>query len=860
MQAILHDQLCGGVVFTGRTGVGLTRFASEALRLAAENAMVCMRVSASDAASTIPFGVFAPLLRHPPDPVLPQGEWLRRCVEALLDSADGKRLALLVDDAHLLDPASAALVHHLVRAERAFVMVTIASGLPCPDAIRRLWADELLARMDLDPLSRDAVVAVLTAALGDRVAGSAVAHFYGRSAGDIGLLLELVSGALRAGVLARVGDGPWALTAPAPLSTRLVELVEARLNPLEPDERSYLEVIAIADPAGPAELQVAGDPSIADRLQRRGLLSSRREGRRVEVRLAHRLHREVICAQIPALRWSALAEQLANRLRASGSRRSEDIVRIAKWQLDAGDATPEMLVEAAALARWRFDLPLADRLARAAAEDGVGFEAEILLGQVAGLQGRIGEAEALFGRLESEAADDDQRGRLAVARIDNLTYDLGRLSEALAIADRAHAALAKTSWGDEVAARRLGLLLAINGPAVAADAGEALVARASGRALAWGCVELAYSWGRLGRIDDALAVSDRGYRAHQELTEPFEWSCWMHRFLRCENLAHAGDLNAINKLAIDEYERVMRSGDTETQAFFALYLAKGVGDRGHVGAAIEWVEEALARFRQLGRQQMTRFGLTYLALGRALGGQADAASAALQEIDEMGLPPNYLTGVDLSQARAWTSVAAGDIIRARTILDEAAATAARIGDHIGEAAALHAVARLGGAPSGLPRLSELAMIVDGELVKARAAHVAALSRGDAAGLGTVSELFESMGADLLAAEASADAAVAWRRAGDVQRAAAASWRAHLIADLDGHAVTPALENLDARTVLTRAQRDVGQLAAAGRTNREIADQLAVSVRTVENHLQQVYRKLGVHRSELARALRQSQPG
>lgn len=255
---------------------------------------------------------------------------------------------------------------------------------------------------------------------------------------------------------------------------------------------------------------------------------------------------------------------------------------------------------------------------------------------------------------------------------------------------------------------------------------------------------------------------------------------------------------------------------------------------------------------------MIRFGLTYLALARALAGQADAATAALQEIDDMGLPPSYLTGVDLSQARAWTLVAAGDIIWARAILDEAAATAARIGDHVGEAAALHAVARLGGAATGLPRLNELSAIVDGQLVKARAAHVAALSVGDAEGLREVSELFESMGADLLAAEASADAAVSWRRVGDTQRAAAASWRAHFLAEIDGHAVTPALGNLDARTVLTRAQSDVGQLAAAGRTNREIADQLAVSVRTVENHLQQVYRRLGVHRSELATALGESQ--
>ena len=45
---------------------------------------------------------------------------------------------------------------------------------------------------------------------------------------------------------------------------------------------------------------------------------------------------------------------------------------------------------------------------------------------------------------------------------------------------------------------------------------------------------------------------------------------------------------------------------------------------------------------------------------------------------------------------------------------------------------------------------------------------------------------------------------------------------------------------------------MAKLAAAGRTNREIADTLFVSVRTVEGTLSHVYAKLGVRsRTELA---------
>ncbi len=46
-----------------------------------------------------------------------------------------------------------------------------------------------------------------------------------------------------------------------------------------------------------------------------------------------------------------------------------------------------------------------------------------------------------------------------------------------------------------------------------------------------------------------------------------------------------------------------------------------------------------------------------------------------------------------------------------------------------------------------------------------------------------------------------------------------------------------------------------ELAAAGNTNRQIAQHLFVSTRTAESHLRDAFRKLGVSsRSELAAAL------
>ena len=55
--------------------------------------------------------------------------------------------------------------------------------------------------------------------------------------------------------------------------------------------------------------------------------------------------------------------------------------------------------------------------------------------------------------------------------------------------------------------------------------------------------------------------------------------------------------------------------------------------------------------------------------------------------------------------------------------------------------------------------------------------------------------------------------------------------------------------------LTAREREIAELVAAGRTNREVAAQLVLSERTIEAHLRNVYAKLGVRsRVELTRRL------
>ena len=61
--------------------------------------------------------------------------------------------------------------------------------------------------------------------------------------------------------------------------------------------------------------------------------------------------------------------------------------------------------------------------------------------------------------------------------------------------------------------------------------------------------------------------------------------------------------------------------------------------------------------------------------------------------------------------------------------------------------------------------------------------------------------------------------------------------------------------------LTAREREIAELVAAGRTNREVAEQLVAQHRTVEAHLRSIYGKLDVRsRIELAHALRRVTPG
>jgi DNA-binding NarL/FixJ family response regulator len=164
--------------------------------------------------------------------------------------------------------------------------------------------------------------------------------------------------------------------------------------------------------------------------------------------------------------------------------------------------------------------------------------------------------------------------------------------------------------------------------------------------------------------------------------------------------------------------------------------------------------------------------------------------------------------------------------------------------------------RLGDAKSAAARLDYLGRVVQGPLAAACAEHARAALSGEAGHLERAAAAFSALGALLWAAEAESAAAAAHRRSGREASAHAASVRATLLLERLEGAQTPGLALLGPVEELTAREREVAVLAAGGASNREIAERLVVSVRTVENHLQRAYRKLGVgSRRELAGLLR-----
>uniref|UniRef100_UPI003F959DC8 helix-turn-helix transcriptional regulator n=1 Tax=Mycobacterium sp. TaxID=1785 RepID=UPI003F959DC8 len=176
-----------------------------------------------------------------------------------------------------------------------------------------------------------------------------------------------------------------------------------------------------------------------------------------------------------------------------------------------------------------------------------------------------------------------------------------------------------------------------------------------------------------------------------------------------------------------------------------------------------------------------------------------------------------------------------------------------------EMRALHTAVRFDDR-SQTERLAELAKTLNTPLAETIAEHARGLADHDGDVLDAAADRFADMGAVALAADAAAQAAREHARTGHRSKEIKSSTRAHSLAG-QGGIRTPAVAAAASALPITAREREIANLVAAGLSNRQIANRLVVSVRTVEGHVYRIFAKLGIeHRDQLVHLVRRAWHG
>jgi DNA-binding NarL/FixJ family response regulator len=846
----------GAIMVSGEAGVGKSRVVGEALNAAERAGLSIERVLATNSAASIPFGAFS--FPGPEKGLAGGGRTgvIRKAASALVERAAGRRLIVGVDDADRLDEASAALVRHLAETGTAFVIACQRTDATAPDAVEKLWSEGLAERIELPSLSRGEADELLEQALGSPAGGETRQRIWEATEGNPLYVRELVLGAMEAGSLVQ-GDGVWRWTGSVAEAPRLIGLIEGRIGNLADDERQALELVAIAE-AIPANVLIGlAGGEVLEATERRGLLEVRDDGDALQVRLSHPLYGEVLRARAPTIASRETKRRLAEAFEEDDLM-AEESLRIATWRVESGTAhDPDMLVSASRRARAAFDLVLAERLARAALKAGGGWKAEQALAKALVGRGEFIEAETHFDAARLLCTTDQERVQTALDRATNLFWHLGRDQAAMDVIEEVEDAARVKALRDSMTAARASFLLYEGNTASALELATELIERAGPQERAAWAAAMTAGWGLgiSGRVGDSLRLVER-FRAESNasaLDHIPPVASFLLRVWRCLALGFAGRFDESLSSGQAVYERAVGIGAESGLGMSAWGLGFTARLQGTAVSAARWLAEAVSHLREVDTFGQLSFALGELAQAEALLGNLKAAEAALEAAESARINSSRMDEYPLGLARAWVAAARGETSAAIGHALETARITGEIGQHFFRALALHDALRLG-ETGVIEELEDLVEIVDGALMDGLVEHARAVRSRDATAFAAVSSSFEACGAVLYAAEAAAEAADAYSEEGRADSARREGARARRLLLLCEGATTPLLAGLELPE-LSRREREVASLAAAGLSNAQIAERLTLSVRTVENHLHTGYGKLGVGaRAELPAAL------
>ncbi|MER5627904.1 LuxR C-terminal-related transcriptional regulator [Streptosporangium sp. NPDC002544] len=844
-----------GVVLAGAAGVGKTWLARQAVALAGERGAVTRWVVGSGSGRSLPLGAFAALLGPMSgDPASLLGEASR----ALVAGAGRAEVVLGIDDAHLLDEVSALLVHQLVVHGMATVVATVRTGETAPAAVTGLWKDGYLDRLEVQPFPQPQIGALLEAILGGLVEGVSVSRIWAITQGNALYLRQLVDGEIEARRLHRI-RGVWRWSRESPVSPGLVDLVAIRMGDLSESMGAVVDVLALEESLGVRLLTRLTDPMAVEQAEAAGLISVEQTGRRLQARLTHPLYGEVRRAGMGLLRARRLRGRISQALAETGARRVDDTLRRAVLAVDS-DLEPDwrLLTEAAGQAAQLCDLPLAVRLGRAAQVAGGGFEAQAIV--VAAVTGLTGSANAEMAALLAMASTDAEVVRATMMHVIDLAWMQLRPKDAEMLLEAAESRVADNGGRMQLMAQRSMFEGQLARPVRAIESATTALASPG---LPDGSIALAscgYVAGlaTVGRADEIGPAVARGLAAASRSTE-LAYLRFPLIGLQVTGLRLAGYLQEAADVARECRESAV--GFDLPTVISSVLMGDAILAQGRPVSALQWLLEAhagLERFDHAG-------GFEYaclIPLSRALvlAGDLVAGEEVLAKLRANEHPTLLFLRPDMLLAQAWMAAAQGVSSDAIAFARQAASVAVAAGQFAHEVQALHTAVCFGDR-SVVERLAALATRVDGPRARAAAMHAAALAADNGDALRAASVELEQMGDLLAAADAAAQAVTAYTRVGRRGAAQSAVARVHQLTERCEGVRTLATIAVIRPLPLTDREREIATLAAQGMSNRDIADRLVISVRTVENHLYRVNARLGTtSRAELAAILATPAPG
>jgi DNA-binding CsgD family transcriptional regulator len=797
-------------------------------------------------------------------------------------------LLLAVDDLHWADaPSLRALVYVRRRLEGLPVVLLVGLRPHEPGVDERL-VDAVLSdpgRVVLRPrrLSSDGSARLLEATLGGPADAGFAAACHEATGGNPLLLREL---ALAFGAEGLAATAEHADVARRLGSQALAGRIRARLARLAPDAARLAQAAAVLgdgcdarDVATLAELDAAAAAAAAELLARTEVIR-----RDPAVAFVHPVVRAAVYTDVPPAA-RARAHARAARLLAAAGRPPEQVAAHAMLAPPSGDAwIVAVLREAArrALAEGAADVAVA-QLERALRERPAPEEGADVLLELGLAEAQV-RAPAAIEHLADALGScrDPQRRAHAALELARGLFAVGRAREAVELLDGTIAELeaASADLAARLEAERIGL--ARFSPTQHAAAVERLgrLARRPARPGPGRSAVLANLASEAARRgEDRAEAVDLARRALADGTLVGEHSSAAFTYA-VQALAYADELEAAAAAYGDALAAAAAGGAISRFAFASCFragVALRAGALSHAEADARQALDAIDAFG-LG---VARFYATGFLVDALIERGELAEAAALVEatsVDAQAAGSYVVHGFLDSRARlrlvqGRTAEGAEELLALGRALEgvgvrnpgiiswrsEAALALVRLGDRV-EARRLAGreleLAERWGAARAIGRaLRALGLATGGEDGRALIARAATVLETSAARLDHARALAD-LGAALRRAGRRADAREPLRMARDLAHRCGARTLADAAhGELVASGAKPRRLALTGAASLTPSERRVAEMAAGGLTNRDIAQALFVTPKTVEVHLSSSYRKLGIGaRSQLPRAL------